>query len=1137
MVDHATRSALDSLERAADAGTWVLRLVPERAVWWSAGTRRLVEWEPNGREPTLVDAMAFYAPTSRPIIVAALEHAAVTGEGFDLDLEIEVPSGPRFVRVTCMAERADGVVTRLAGTIQNVDRRRRAEDRAAQMSERLAEYEERWRLATEGSGLGVWDWNIGSDEMFFSRHWNTMLGKPNLATAGRRDDWESPIHPDDRSRRDADLAAHLAGHSAYYLSEHRMQGRGGRYKWVLDRGRVTTRARDGRPLRMVGTLTDIDERKRLAAAAAEHAARYKAVFNSTFQFLGLMQPDGTMLAANQTALGFAGLKIEDVVGKPVWQSPWWSHDVLARERLRAAVDRAAGGEAVKYVEEVRGQDGAMAIIDFSLRPVFNDQGEVSMIVPEGHDITAQVHAQRALDERERLFRATFDHAPIGTAIVTPDGAILEVNSALCDILGRGAHELRGSTLVGVTHPDDAACDQQRLGELAQGRNHHSAIQTRYLRPDGAVVSAQLDVTAVRDAQGQVTNLLVQIQDITERERTRAELVREKELAQVTLASIGDGVIRTDALARITFANTSALTLIGRAGTSLVGRPFDAVVGTLVNDAKRPLPSPIARVLASGQPIVGEEARVAIHGSDQTRPIEASSAPVRDVDGTVVGAVYVFRDVTLVRERERALREARQEAETATRAKSQFLANMSHEIRTPMNAVLGMMQVLGRTALDPQQTEFLDQAESAAVSLLGILNDILDLSKIEAGKLRLDPQPFALRHLVDEVVGMCSSQIGSRPVLLDVQIDEDLPDTLVGDSLRVRQVLLNLVGNSVKYTERGTIRVRLRLLERDGKRVVLGCEVIDTGIGMSRDQIARVFDSFEQAESTTTRRFGGTGLGLPISRSLVRMMGGDLGVESEPGRGSRFHFQLSLRIAPNLAAEGVNVQTGRRIQNRLAGLRVLVVEDNLTNQIVARELLRREGAHVTIAANGREGVDAALRPEARFDVVLMDVQMPEMDGYEATAVIRGTPGCQGLPVIAMTANAMPADVAACLAAGMNAHVGKPFQLDRLVECILRFAQPVPTSQPDVVATPPVAADSASAEVDVSDVGVTPSELRARLRALLLANDLSALAVYRQLRALPDAVPEPLRARLDRAVQSLDYRDALAAFACLPEVEAA
>jgi PAS domain S-box-containing protein len=1127
MADQTTRSALEGLELATDAGTWVLRLVPERKVWWSPGTRRLVEWPADRPDPGLDGAMEIYSASSRPIIGAALDRAAATGEGFDLDLELQIPSGPRFVRVTCVAERIVGRVVRLAGTIQNVDRRRRAEDRAAQMSERLAEFEERWRLATEGSGLGVWDWNVPSDEMFFSRHWNTILGRPNLACAGKRGDWESPVHPDDRARRDAELAAHLAGHSPYYVSEHRMQCRNGRYKWVFDRGRVTTRSGSGQPLRMVGTLTDIDERKRLAAAAAENAARYKAVFNSTFQFLGLVSPDGTMLAANQTALGFAGLRLEDVVGKPVWDSPWWREDPAARERLRAGVESAARGVAVKYIEEVRGRDCDTAIIDFSLRPVLNDQGEVTMIVPEGHDITAQVRVQRALDQRERLFRATFDHAPIGTAMVSLDGSIIEVNAALCDILGRGAHELRGTKLASVTHPDDAASNAQRIVELTEGRNHHIVAETRYVRPDAGVVSAQIDVTAVRDSKGLATTLLVQVQDITERQRTRAELVREKELAQVTLASIGDGVIRTDALGRITFANATASALIGRPGVSIVGRPFDMIVGALFAETDRPMASPIARVLESGVPVVGEEALIRVHGTERLRPIEASSAPVRGTDGNVVGAVFVFRDITLVRERERALREARQEAESATRAKSQFLANMSHEIRTPMNAVLGMLQVLGRTALDPQQTEFLDQAESAAVSLLGILNDILDLSKIEAGKLRIDPQPFALRNLADEVVGLCASQIGSRPLVLDLQVDEELPDMLIGDSLRIRQVLLNLVGNAVKYTETGTIRVHARMLERNGSRVLVGVEVIDTGIGMSSDQIARVFDSFEQAESSSTRRFGGTGLGLPISRSLVRMMGGELGVESTPGRGSRFHFQLGLRTAPNLAIKSTRAPAGRHAQNRLAGLRILVVEDNATNQIVARELLRREGAVITIAADGREGVDAVLRPEADFDVVLMDVQMPLMDGYEATGVIRRTPGHHALPIIAMTANAMPADVAACLAAGMNAHVGKPFQLDRLVDCILRFARP--THGEAIEPGAPESAEQHAGDAPPVEIrgDISESELRARLRTLLAANDLSALSVYRQLRAVPGAMSEVLRARIDHAMQSLDYADALRA----------
>ncbi|WP_069453479.1 PAS domain-containing hybrid sensor histidine kinase/response regulator [Shewanella xiamenensis] len=560
--------------------------------------------------------------------------------------------------------------------------------------------------------------------------------------------------------------------------------------------------------------------------------------------------------------------------------------------------------------------------------------------------------------------------------------------------------------------------------------------------------------------------------------------------------------------------------------------------------------------------------------------------LRNEKGEAIRVVGTHTNITKEKETRRQIEEVKEQAEAASKSKSEFLANMSHEIRTPMNAVLGMLQLIKTTELSRQQDDYTSKAQIAAKSLLNLINDILDYSKIEAGKLELECHPFQLDELMRELAVILSPNLGKKNVELLFDMDMALPDVLRGDRLRLQQILINLAGNAIKFTEVGEVVVQIQQLTIQNNICQMRVSVTDTGIGISHEQQQRIFDGFTQAEASTARKYGGSGLGLVISKQMIQLMGGELQLKSQVGNGSCFWFDLSLPIEVNPILEdttqyslgsdinvlivddneaalevlarsveqfGATVLTAssgdealmqftqclekkqtihvvlmdyqmpgmdgltaaREIKNRagidqvpmivmvtafgreeiihaqqtgdsafesyltkpvtakqlysqlkraiagdemalstrihptqsklrLQGIHLLLVEDNEFNRLVATELLKNEGATVDVAIGGQEGIDAVLSGVTHYDLVLMDVQMPGIDGLEATKRIRAKPGFAQLPIIAMTANVYLSEQEACLHAGMNAHLGKPLDLEKIIECILHFVKPVSAS---------------------------------------------------------------------------------------------
>ena len=409
-----------------------------------------------------------------------------------------------------------------------------------------------------------------------------------------------------------------------------------------------------------------------------------------------------------------------------------------------------------------------------------------------------------------------------------------------------------------------------------------------------------------------------------------------------------------------------------------------------------------------------------------------------IAGIVVFIGVVGRATFQVNTRARA---ARREAEAASRAKSQFLAAMSHELRTPMNAIIGFTDLLLRGNHDPRQQEQLRHIDAASRSLLALINQVLDLSKIEAGKLELESRAFAPAVMLDKLEALFQSQAAARNLRLHVSRSADLPAAVTGDAMRLEQVVTNLLGNALKFTQAGSIELTVERRGERGGRIVLEFGVRDTGIGISAEQLERLFTPFTQADQSTTRRYGGTGLGLAISKQLIELMGGELSVESRPGEGSTFRFSVPLATADGVpASEAPSRSAISQLEAARAvrGLRVLLAEDNAMNRRLVGEILGDAGVVLDYAEDGRKALAAVQL--TTYNLVLMDMQMPEMDGLEATRAIRALPRFASLPIIAMTANAFDEDRAACVAAGMNDFLAKPIDAEQvlaiLAKCVTR-----------------------------------------------------------------------------------------------------
>ncbi|WP_305073217.1 PAS domain S-box protein [Propionivibrio sp.] len=670
-------------------------------------------------------------------------------------------------------------------------------------------------------------------------------------------------------------------------------------------------------------------------------------------------------------------------------------------------------------------------------------------------ITAAKRRENALRESEERFRLIFENSGDAILFSWPDGRIESANSAACRLSGYTEDELRALGRNGVMDSTDP-----RLHSALEERLRSGCFQgeLRCIHKSGRAFPAEITSTYFFDSKGK-TRTITQIRDITARQQAESALRESHAALRSILDTMHDGFWHLDLNGRLIDTNPAYCELSGYTRKELLQkhiRDLDAL------EAPEQIAEHIEDTIKKG----GVRFESQHRRKDGTLWHVEVSTTYRKESGK---EYFVFlRDITarkqaeqeleqhrhnlqqLVHQRTAELAQAKDAAEAANRAKSTFLANMSHEIRTPLNGILGLANVLRRQSRSPDQNERLDKINTAAAHLLGVINDILDISKIEAGKVVLEEMPLDIGALLRNIEAILSERIEAKGLSLRIEAD-DFPDGLRGDPTRLQQALLNYATNAIKFTDKGTVTIRARMQPDEAGYVTARFEVRDTGIGIPTEARQRLFEHFEQADNSTTRKYGGSGLGLAITRRLAELMGGSVGVESTSGKGSTFWFTVRLvcgksdeyaMTVSNILATLTDRNPELLLRQRYRDRRILVVDDDPLNQEVARSLL--EAADLVIDTAG-DGVQAVrMVGENDYAAILMDMQMPNLDGVNATRQLRTDPRLDRIPVLAMTANAFAEDRQLCLEAGMNDFIAKPFDPELLYSVLLYWldAPPAP-----------------------------------------------------------------------------------------------
>ncbi|WP_205737889.1 response regulator [Granulosicoccus antarcticus] len=923
---------------------------------------------------------------------------------------------------------------------------------ASQLSHKKVNFqqsEEMLRKSLLAANMDAFHLDFSDRQMLRQGGLSRQLGVPESL---ENEEYLVRIHSGDRLERDRAIAFCTPDQS-HYRNTYRFTKSDGQVCWLSEEGEIQF-DHAGNKVALSGICRDVTgERHReegLLAKAREainQEERLRRVIDHQLGLVGIIDLDGTLLEVDNTSMSITGTSREQVIGKHFAETSFWSHDKATSQRIREAMQHAFEGEVVRFDVALASTNDRTLMIDFMLAPLYDEQGAVEFLIPSGVDISERKQAEQALLASENRLRVGVAVANLALAEIDylSNTAHLTKEAAQLYGLDESVSCVNREQLYTFIHEDDRARVHALIDrQLASSDGDSIHCQHRLQFSDGSLrwveVRMQFYFKNVHGSRQPYKSILA-ARDITEQKSADGRLLESENRFRNMIDDLPNLIWVHDVKGQLQTVNRTFREFFGAELTCANGQDWRELIHPDdVDEYTREFD-----VCVRERRVFRAQARVR-NAEGQWRWLESVGLPRLSDTGEFLGFAGSSGDVTKQHEFENSLRKARRAAEVANESKSAFIANMSHEIRTPMSAVLGYTELLGMEEKDPEKLEFLSIIRRNGHFLLDIINDILDLSKVEAGKLDIDNTSFAVQDIVTDVLSMMKARASEKNLSFNVEYRTDIPATINSDPRRLQQILVNLIGNAVKFTEEGGVQLLVTYGQEDGSR--LHFSVVDSGIGMSSEIQTRLFTPFSQGDDSVSRLFGGTGLGLAISQRLARLLGGEIVVDSETGRGSCFSFTIAVGDVSAQPLITVNSDYAVMVEEPAANdikldCCVLVVDDQRDVRVMVKRFLEKASATVCTAEDGidalslvRESMEAG---SPLIDLVLLDMQMPRLDGYNTARQLRGM-GFKA-PIVALTADALQADMTICLTSGCDAYLSKPVNSRDLLTTIKHYTQQI------------------------------------------------------------------------------------------------
>jgi PAS domain S-box-containing protein len=980
-------------------------------------------------------ASSFSRPDRKSLMERCIEHVAKGNTITNYEGVVQHANGHEVhVTVTGFPIRdSSGNVDAITAILRDSTERHKAE-------QALRESDERLRKVFEQAPVGICV--VGRDTYFIqvNEAFCRMLGYDQQELLGKK--WTELCHTDDLAKA-IEGKERLWGGATEFLDEPRRYiHRDGTVVWTQVRVSIV-KASDGQPLYSVVHVEDITERKKAEEALRESEERFRDVFEHAPVGICATGHDARFIQVNAAFCSMLGYSEAELL-ETSWMKLLHPDDLAASQQKMEQLIYEPNG----YVEEEQRnihRSGRVVWVRVRVSMVQKEGGSPPYFLAHVEDITERKRAEHERQFQLSFIRAIYEGSLDGVLVVSPSNVVLSHNKRFLDIWKICLPNITDGPQDNIVGSQDQTVLSSVLQRLKDPESFLKRVRELYDDPD-AKDQSEIELkdgrtlerysTSLRDESGQYLGRAWFFRDITERKRAEEALQNSEEKFRQLAENIREVFwMKYAGSDEFLYVSPAYEQVCGRTLASLYQNPASRLEAIHPEDLEQ------CRLLFARQ-MRGEavELEYRIRTLDgQEKWIRDRAFPVRDKDGHLIRLVGVVEEITERKRYEKELISAREDAEAANQTKSRFLANMSHEIRTPMNGVIGMNQLLLSTDLTPEQRRYVEVAQTSGRTLLALIDDILDLSKIEAGKISLEKQILDVRQILADVIFLFQDRVAAKGLQVLSCVSPDVPPLVIGDAHRLRQILTNLAANAVKFTDHGEVTFNVELISEGNGMATLRFAVTDSGIGIRPDQLTKLFLPFVQADTSTTRKYGGTGLGLTISKQLVEMMGGKIGVNSREGQGSTFWFTAVFEAAlpgeeasRELREAGIDRSEGKTPVGH--GERILVAEDNRTNAFVVLAQLQKLGYKADVVMNGAKAVEAVER--GGYDLVLMDCEMPVMDGYEATRRIRKSLQ-PDIPIVALTADAMSSARERCLSEGMNDYLAKPLELPRLAEVLAKW----------------------------------------------------------------------------------------------------